>query len=231
MVGEIVPVEAKEIVEATETIAKSYDNYVVLTQEGYAGAGDDLLVIKSKIKELTELRLSLTRPIDESKKRIMDFFKKPIDFLENARVAIDKAAKNWWNEQERLRQAEEQRLADIQRKEAERLEKEAAAAEEKAIKFKTAKAKEAAQAKADELRSKAEVVSVITPIVESKVEGVAGMTMKDNWRFRIVDVEKIPREYMTPDEKLIGSIGRATRGQKKIEGVEFYNEKTIVSRR
>ncbi len=228
---QIVPVEAQKAVEATEVMVKTFDNYIVETQETYAKAGEDLLEIKSKIKELTELRLSLTRPIDESKKRVMEFFKKPLDFLENARNAVDNAARRWWNEQERLRQAEEQRLAEIQRKAAEELERQAREAEEKASKLKTSKAREAAEAKVKDLREKAAVTEAIVPVVESKVQDVAGVSMRDNWKFRILDVNLIPREYMIPDEKILSRMATATRGQQKIAGVEFYNEKIIVSRR
>jgi glucan-binding YG repeat protein len=231
MTEQIIPVEAQRTVEQTEIMVKTFDNYIVSTQDTYAKAGEDLLEIKSKIKELDELRKSLTKPLDESKKRIMDFFKKPLDVLENARVAVDNAARGWWNEQERLRQAEERRLAEIQRKADEELERQARETEEKASKLKTAKAQEAAKVKAQELREKATATEAIAPVVESKVEAVSGMTMRDNWKFRILDVNLIPREFMIPDEKLINRLASATRGQQKIAGVEFYNEKTIVSRR
>lgn len=231
MAKQIIPVEVQKAIEATEIMVKSYDNYIVSTQENYAGAGGDLQQVKTKIKELTELRLSLTRPIDESKKRIMEFFSKPLEVLDKVKTAIDGAMRRWLEEQERIRRAEEQRLVEIQRKAAEELQRQAREAERKASKMKTAKAREAAQVLAEELKEKAVAVEAIAPVVESRVETVSGVSVRDNWLFLIIDANKIPREYMMPDEKLIGSIGKATRGQKKIEGIEFYAEKVISSRR
>lgn len=231
MAEQIIPVEVQKVVEQTEIMVKTYDNYLISTQETYANAGEDLRAIKSKSKELDDLRKSLTKPLDESKKRIMEFFNRPLDFLAKAESAVKSAMLKYQQAQEAIRRAEEKRLADIQRKAAEELERQAREAEEKAGKLKSAKAKEAAELKAKELREKAAVTEAIAPAVESKVEAVAGISTRTIWRFRIVDVNKIPREYMIPDEKLIDSFGKATRGQKKIEGVEFYSDEIISARR
>lgn len=227
---QIVPVEAQRVVEATEVMVKTYDNYAIESSENYSGAGEHLKIIKSKAKELDNLRKSLTQPLDESKKRIMGFFKKPLEYLANAEAAVKSAMLKWQQKQEAIRRAEEQRLAEIQRKEAERLEREARAAEEKANKLKTEKAKAAAEERAKELREKAETVTSIAPAVESKVEEVNGISTKKIWKFRIVDVNKIPRKYMVPDEKLIGKMGRVTNGKEQIDGVEFYSEDVISAR-
>lgn len=231
MTEQIVPVEAQRAIKETEIMVKTYDNYIVVSQDNYASAGRDLLLVKTKIKELDELRKSLTRPLDESKKRIMEFFNKPLDFLERTKTAIDEAAKKWLTEQERIRQAEENRLAEIQRKAAAELERKAKETEDKAATFKTAKAREAAEAKAAELREQAAETVSIAPVVESKVDAVVGMSTRKVWKFKIVDVNKIPREYLIPDEKLIGKMGEVTKGTRKIDGIEFYSEDIIVSRR
>lgn len=228
---QIVPVEAQKAVADTETMVKTYDNYIVQSQENYSGAGEDLRRIKGKAKELDDLRKSLTKPLDESKKRIMEFFNKPLEFLAKAESSVKTAMLRWQSEQERIRRAEEQRLAEIQRKAAEELQKQAVDAERKAATLKTEKGREAAQVRAEELKTKAETVATIIPVVESKVEKVAGITTKTVWKFRIVDAAKIPRNYLIPDEKAIGEMVRFTNGKKQIDGIEIYSEDVIIARR
>ncbi len=231
MAEQIVPVEAQRVVEETEIMVKSYDNYIVANQENYNNAGESLKTIKAKFKEVDELRKSLTKPLDDSKKRIMELFGKPLDFLTKAESAVKSAMIKWQQEQERIRLAEEDRLAEIQRKAAAELERKAKEAEAKIANLKTAEARANAEAKAADLRKQAAETVAIAPAVVSKVEDVAGISTRKVWKFRIVDVNKIPREFLIPDEKLIGKMGEVTKGTKKIDGVEFYSENIIVSRR
>jgi len=227
----IVPVEAEKLVAETEVMATSYENYVVSSQENYADAGEVLKAIKTKAKSLDELRKSLTKPLDESKKRIMEFFKSPLDSLEQAEKTIKSAMISWHQEQERIRLAEERRLAELQRKEAEELQKKVEAELAKAASLKTDKAKEAAQARAEEAQAKIEMVNSYVPTVESKVEAVAGISKRTVWKFRVVNVNLVPREYMIPDEKFIGKMVEASKGTKPIAGIEIYSESIIVARR
>lgn len=218
MTDQIIPIEAQEKISESTELAKTYENFSVTTAEVYAGAGNDLLIIKTKIKELDTLRKSLTKPLDESKKRIMELFKAPLAYLDRVRISIDSAMVNWNRKQEEIRQAEQARLLEAQRKETERLAKLAEKAEERGD-----------ESKAEEFKERAAVVESTALVVASKVEKVAGLTKTVNWKFRIVDVNKIPREYMLPDEVKIGQIGRVTKGAAKIEGIEFYPEESMRS--
>ncbi len=212
----IVPVEVQQKAEETESMLRAYDNFQITTAEIYVGAGEDLKIVKAKWKELDTLRKSLTKPLDESKKKIMEFFARPLGFLEKAESIINSAMVGWNREQERIRRAEEERLLGLQRKETERLAKLAAAAE--ALNDKK---------KQEFFQERKIVVQAIIPVVEKKVEKVAGLTMTVNWKFRIVDVNKIPREYLIPDEVKLGQMARFSKGSVKIEGVEFYSEESI----
>ncbi len=214
----------------TKVMSDAYFNYAIDTSDKYLASADDLKKIKAKAKELTDTRMSLTRPIEESKKKIIAFFKEPLDYLVRAETAVKKAMIGWQAEQERLRREEEARLAEIQRKEAERLRKEAEKEAARAELLKTDKAKAAAAAKAEELKAKAEATTAIAPTVESTVEEVAGISTRKVWKFKIEDISKLPREYMIPDEKYIGQMVRASKGRKEIPGVKIYSEDVIASR-
>lgn len=213
---EVITVEVQEKAQETEVLAQSYENYAITTTENYAHSAEDLKKIKAKAKELDTMRKSLTKPLDESKKRIMAFFKKPLTLLGSAESAIKSAMINWQQEQEKIRLAEEKRLAEAQRKETERLARLAAAAE-----------KRGDEQKAEEFKGRSTVVESAVPTVVSKVQPISGINKVEVWKFRIVDATKIPREYMMPNEVSLGQIARATKGSVKIEGIEFYSEETI----
>jgi hypothetical protein len=285
--------------------------------------------INTKIKELNAERVAMTKPIDDSKARIMAFFKRPIEFLEEALKHCDGeiVAHNRRLEDERReaqrkaeleRQREQQRLAAIaeearkkeeaaqrqrdlearQRREAAEAEQrridEAAAAErreaverqrkldEEAAAARAAGNAEAARkaaeesarqkaesdarqraAEAEQLRvrekaeaeqreadrkaeaeritaaSKAEVFDIrasttVAPVVATEAPKVAGVSMRDNWTYRIVDPTKINAPFMTPDTVKIGKLVKALRMEAAAQigpGVEVFNEQVVASKR
>lgn len=214
--SEIISVEVQKKVSESTALAQRYENFSIVSAEVYSGAGGDLKLVKSKIKELDELRKSLTKPLDESKKRIMEFFNKPVEILQKVESCISRAMLAWQQEQERIRQAEEARLMELQRRETERLQKLAEKAE-----------KRGDTAKVEEFQGRAAITQATVVAVAPKVEKIAGIQNRTNWKFRIVDIAKIPREYMLPNEVMLGQLARSTRGSLKIEGVEFYSEESI----
>lgn len=226
----IVPVEVQTKIKETTESLSIYYNYIVDSPEKYRASAGDLQIIKAKTKELEETRMSLTRPIEEGKKKIIAFFKKPLDFLKQAEASVKKAMVVWDTEQEEKRLAEERRLAEIQRQEAERLRQQAAKEAARAESLKTEKAKANAKVQAEKLLAEAVVVTAIAPVVESNAEEVSGISKRKNWKFRIINANDIPREYLIPDEKYIGQIVRASRGKKEIPGIEIYSEDIIASR-
>lgn len=121
-------------------------------------------------------------------------------------------------QQERIRQAEEVRLRDLARKEAEQRQLD-----------------EAARLDAEGHTEAAEEVfeqPVETPpvVVPSSVPKVDGVSTRKITRHRIVDASKIPRPYMKPNDQAIAAVGRALGAQASIDGVEFYQEDVVSVR-
>ena len=50
------------------------------------------------------------------------------------------------------------------------------------------------------------------------------------WKFRVVNPDLVPREYLIIDEKKLNEIARTTKGTINIAGIEFYSEKSIRTR-
>jgi hypothetical protein len=209
--------------ERAEKLAMQVDQWVpglmsrIITNQGeYEDAANDLKKVKTLYKTIEEERLSATRPLDETKKRIMEWFRGPLDRLASAENATKGAMISYSNEQDRLRRAEQARLDEIARKEREKLEAQAA------------KAQAAGKVeKAEAIMEKAQVVAA--PVVELTVAKTAGISYRTVWEFEIVDETAIPREWLVPDQKAIGGAIRSTQGKISIPGVKAIARKTIAA--
>lgn len=218
--------EAKAILEVAQA-------YVIDSPEMATAAAEELGSIKAKQKKLDEVRLSMTRPLDEAKKRIMDLFRGPQDLLAKAETTI-KAAIGTYQAEER-RKAEEARRAaeEAARQERERLEAERKAAEEAAKAAAAAgdeEAAAAAQAQAVVLAAEAEVVEHLAPAVVEQPTKLAGIATRQDWDFEIVDEAAIPREFLVVDEKKVRAYVKAMKSDAKIPGVRVFAKEVIAAR-
>lgn len=210
-----------DIKQETQDLVKQVDSFdkaiTIANNVDYERVGEELKQIKSLANALELERKSATKPLDEAKKKIMDWFRLPSERLAIAEATRKRAMIIYQQEQEKKRREEEARLAELQRKEAERLAKKAAEAEAKG---KTEKA--------EELRQQAQEATTIAPIVPPKVEKINGIKTMKIWKFRIVNEKLIPREYLIPNEKMLGQVAKATKGTIEIPGVEIYPEDTMA---
>lgn len=98
----------------------------------YDIAAGELGKIKGAYNRLEEERLSLTRPLDEVKKKIMARFSKPLETLKAAEDALKSKMLTYREAQERKAAEERRRQEELARAERERLAKEAEEIERKA---------------------------------------------------------------------------------------------------
>lgn len=74
--------------------------------------------------------------------------------------------------------------------------------------------------------------------VEVKLEDVKssllpkqeGQYKRDNWKAKIVDETLIPREYLVVNMPLLNQLAKESKGQLSVQGVECWNDFTIVTR-
>lgn len=95
-------------------------------------AARDLVKVATLKKNLESNRKSITVPIDTAKKAVMDLFRQPTDYLDQAETILKTAIGNFDREQQRIRMAEQARLEEAARAERARLEADARAAEARA---------------------------------------------------------------------------------------------------
>lgn len=228
--------------------------YRVTTAAEYTAAGEELKRIKGKAKELEARRISMTKPLDESKKRIMEFFAKPLLFLDRAEFAIKRSLSTYDAEQRRLRDEAEREAAEAVRKIREKAQVEAAKLEQAARAKREAEEAKArameAQGRAAEadakrqaaaereglklreaetLRAAAESMPQ-APVIHMESPKVAGVSSRKIWQYDIPDINLLSREWMIPDHSAIGKSVRSTGERTNIPGVRVYAETSYSSR-
>lgn len=251
------PSKLPEVQQATATADKLValaGSYHVTTAEEYGAAGADLVQVNGAIARLEELRLGMTRPIDQGLKAIRAFFAGPTERLERAKNQIKRAMIAYDEEQRRIAAEAQRRAEEEARKERDRLAAIAAEAQRKADE-KAAEERRQAEAaraagdlaaaakheqKAERVEQRAEervetlqtvASTIVAPVIERETPKVKGISGRRVWKFRIKDASKLPREYTMPDEKKIGGVVRAMKGDTRIDGVEVWDEPDLSASR
>lgn len=221
-----VSVDDSTLTQITEgsRLATTVKGLTITNNQEYLNSGEFLKQIKSVSKILDDARKDITKPLDEAKKRVMDFFRDPLDQLSAAEGILKRAILGYQQEQEKIRREEEQKAISRAKAEEERKRR---ALEERAV-----KAEESGNtAKAELLRERADDVYVPTIVTAPVIEKVKGISTKKVWKFRIKDESQIPREYLLINEPMLNKIAQATHGKIPVPGVEFYQEDVLSAGR
>ncbi len=188
---------AKRMVE----IAKSCE---ILTEADAKAVNDDLNAMAELEKAIDAERKTFTVPLNGYLSSINGEYKLITDPLTEAKQIYRKLLTAWKVEQQR-KAAEVEKLnrdaIDVARRQAE-----ASGTGEYT----------------------AEIKPVPVPFVPKLTrtdQGKSGLV--DNWKFEIVDIDEVPREYMIPDEAMLNSIAKQHHDRRKVKGVRFKNEPSL----
>lgn len=55
-----------------------------------------------------------------------------------------------------------------------------------------------------------------------------GVTPRESWKFEVISLNQVPREYLVPDEQKIGAVVRALKDKTAIPGVRVWREARIA---
>ncbi len=188
----------------------------ITTAAQFTDAGNWLRTIKGLRAKIEAARVRITQPMNQALRAVNEQAREQDAPLLTAETKIKRGMGEYTAEQDRLRR-EEQRKAD------ERARKEQGALQAKAA---TAAAKGKTE-RAPELQHAAS--TVVAPVIQREPPKVAGIVMREAWKFEVTDPALVPREYLSVDEKKIRAVVQALKGDAKIPGVRVYSEQQVAA--
>lgn len=201
----------KELTIKTDDILTQVEALNITNDEQSTSAQNLLKDVNSLIKEIDNTTKPTIEAAHKAHKAALAQKNTYMERPKQAKTMLSKMIADYTLEQRRIREAEERRLqAEAEKKEAERLLKEAEKLEE--------------SGDIEEAEAVLNEPVYVPPVKVAAPPKVSGVKMRENWKFEIVDESKIPREFLTYDEKKIGQYVRAMKNGAKIEGVRVYSE-------
>lgn len=213
-------VPSHQIIQAITKEFGPITAYEISNESGYSLAVEATANIKAKAKELEESRKALTKPLDDAKKTVMDLYREPSEQLARAERIIKSAILAFQQKVQREREAARLKAEAEARAEAERQAQALAKEAEEAL-----NAGHTVQAL--EKIEKAENVYVI-PAPLPELPKLHGATVRANWKHRVIDPNAVPRQFCTPDDKLLAALAKSQKDKASVPGVEFYNDANVA---
>lgn len=219
--------------------------------QSYADAAEELAKVKGVTKRIEDQRKELTKPLDDEKKRVMDYVRPFTDALFRVEVALKKGLGEYDAEQERKQRLAQAEAEEKARKEQERLEKRA----------ETAEASGKAE-KADALREQASTLVYAAPAPMETAPAVKGLSKTKKYAGEVTDLLTLakacvaqsllaeaggdpaklmqivtgyaqnpaPLKLITADTKVIGQMVTALKEDFKYPGIRVTADNTYSSR-
>lgn len=171
---------------------------VVTSPEEVVKATEFLGGIKARLKKIEDLRTAFVKPLNDHVKTINAMFKEQSSPLEAIETTVKRSISDFKLEEEKKARAEEARLAKI---------------------------RDTANAKREE-KGQDQIFTPVKTVERSEqtVNTDAGRsTAKKVWKYRIVDIDKVPRQYLRCEIKH-SEVTKAINEGLKIEGLDIYED-------
>lgn len=196
------------------------------TPEQLTASSALLTKIKGRQKALATLRLSITRPMDDAKKRVIEVFQPAVDRLVGAERTIKGAVLTYTQEQERLRREAQSKLdADAER---ERIQLRSQAEEHR---------ESGRDGRAETLEQRAETVKAPTVAPADVPSGAVHVRV--TWHAEVTDLAALakacaegqqPIGLIQPDMTALNALARALKAGLSIAGVRAVAEEGVTAR-
>lgn len=218
--GDGIPLDQRiiELKRESMPVIERANSYVVKTNDEYMAAGEFLKTIKGLQRKVEETFDPLCKAAHALWKQNLATKEMHMGPLQTAESVIKQRVGSFLVEMEAKRKAEEARLADKARKEAEELA------------AKAAKAEAAGKTeKAEALQEQAQQAAMVRPVVAPMVQKVAGISMREQWDYEITDAAKLPRDFLIPDEKRIRKFVEFDKEKTNIPGVRVFKRNIVAA--
>ena len=213
-----IEIETQELETKALSLPDQAKEIQVIAQESRDRASSMLLTVKALRKQIDETFDPGIKKIHEAHKDALATKRKFEAPLAQAEATIKPRIAMYYDLQEKKRRQEEARLREEARKQAEEDQlAQAVAAEQMGM---HAEAENIIQAP----------VYAPTIIIPKTSQPAQGISMRKTWKYRVVNRDLIPRDYMLEDDKKIGGVVRAMGEQTNIPGIEVYCETGVAAR-
>jgi len=190
------------------------------------GASTDLLqTVKSRQKALTDMRLSITRPMDAAKKRVMELFQPAVDRLATAEQTIKTAVLAYTQEQVRLQREAQDRLD--------------AEAERERVRLATLAEKQRVAGKDDRAEATEErVADVVAPTAAVAEAPIGAVHLRTTWHAEVTDLKALAAfasrtnrlVLVQPNMPELNALARSLKNDLDILGVRVVSEEGVSAR-
>lgn len=226
---------SRELIEAAGALLERAGKFEVIQSTGDAALAAEFRArVNQQIKDLDAERLDMGAGLRETLAKINAKFNTPIEALKSKLGLVDRAIKVYLDNQRALEQAA---IRAREEQEAQRRR-----AEEQRQREIEAARKAAELANLPPPPEPEPLPAVIEPepipaFTTNKIGGTFGskVSTQSNWKYRIVDIKKVPEEFLVPVEERVNkaalnAMARSMKDKAKVKGIEFYAEESLRSR-
>jgi len=196
-----------EVIDRSNDLVSQAQELEIVDEATDSAAKSALATVTTQKRDFEKLRKSFTQPLNDHVKKINLFFKGQATPLDQTESILKQKVGAYYSEQQAAARKEEERLRKLAAKRAE-------------------KAAVKAETTGEPVAPAIPAPTVATPVKTTKTDA-GSVTMRTVHKWEIEDVEKIPREFMIPDEKKIKTMVDA---KIPVPGVRAYSEQVPVVR-
>lgn len=211
--------ETAAMLDSVTAFAATAKSLVVADAASFAGANESLREVATLAKALDTRRKVRTKPIDDLKKEIMDYFRKGDEALTGARAALSQQTQAWTRKQQEIQREQQRKANEAAEKERRRIAKLAVKAEERGdIDRAIAHSERAAMVQA--------------PIIAQAPTKAEGVSTRTYWRFEVTDPMQLLPLYLLPNEPMIQKLVDALHenAPQSLPGIRVWSEERVVVR-
>ncbi|MDE2020237.1 MAG: hypothetical protein KGJ13_07880 [Patescibacteria group bacterium] len=229
-----------EIEKKAVTVAAECAQIVVVTREDCERAASRLQSITMAVKSVVDLFAPMKKKAFETHREITSKEKSLLDPLENAKKHLSSQIGLFHRKEEEARIAAERKLQQEAQEQAKKqAAEEAQRREELAIRKSAELEAQGKTEEADKVLAHAAATSTAiqtqaqnhVPIVHVPAPPkIAGVSIRQTWKFEIVSPDLVPREYLIPDERAIRARVQSLKDKCSIPGVRVWCEDGAASR-
>lgn len=212
--------------DMSAAIVSAAEGLAITTAEELEASSELLQTLKGRQKALNDLRLSITRPMDAAKKRVLELFQPAMERLAMAERTFKGAVLTYTQEQERLRREAQAKLdAEAERERLRLLE---AAEEHRGL---------AQSGVAEQLEQEAQTVQA--PTVAPAETPTGPVHVRVTWHAELTDLTALAQAYaqnpaagvlVLPNMPVLNEMARTLKGDLTIPGVKAVSEEGITAR-